>query len=85
MTAREIVEGFTGSGPLGLLGDGLFYHRDAFATDRIVILPERYWSPGAINVHRLGYQKAQAGRFADPLTLSPFYLRGPEVTLRKKP
>jgi hypothetical protein len=26
-----------------------------------------------------------AGRFADPLTLTPLYLRGPEVTLRKKP
>jgi hypothetical protein len=85
MTAQEIVEGFAESGPLGLLGDGLFYHRDTFDTHRIVILPERYWSPRAANVHRLGYQKALAGRFADPLALTPFYLRGPEVTLRKKP
>lgn len=85
MTAQEIVEGFAESGPLGLLGDGLFYHRDTFDTHRTVILPERYWSPRAANVHRLGYQKALAGRFADPLALTPFYLRGPEVTLRKKP
>ncbi len=85
MTALEIVAGFAGSGPLGLLGDGLVYHRDAFAAEGIVILPERYWGPRAANVHRLGYQKALAGRFADPLALSPFYLRGPEVTLRKKP
>jgi hypothetical protein len=85
MTAQEIVEGFAGPERLGLLGDGLFYHRDSFDTHRTVILPERYWSPRAANVHRLGYQKALAGRFTDPLALTPFYLRGPEVTLRKKP
>ena len=85
MTAQEIVRGFAGPDRLALLGDGLFYHRDSFDTHRTVILPERYWSPRAANVHRLGYQKALAGRFADPLALTPFYLRGPEVTLRKKP
>jgi len=85
LTAPEIVESFAGPDRLGLLGDGLSYHRDSFDTERIVILPERYWSPRAANVHRLGYQKALAGRFTDPLSLTPFYLRGPEVTLRKKP
>jgi tRNA threonylcarbamoyl adenosine modification protein YeaZ len=85
MTAQEIVESFAGSDRIGLLGDGLFYHRDQFDTDRVFILPERYWSPHAANVHRLGYQKAMGGRFADPWALTPFYLRGPEVTLRKKP
>ncbi len=85
MTAQEIVERFAGSVRLGLLGDGLFYHRDSFDTHRTVILPERYWSPRAANVHRLGYQKALAGRFTDPLALTPLYLRAPEVTLRKKP
>lgn len=85
MTAREIVEGFAGPDRIGLLGDGLFYHRDEFDPGRTFILPEQYWSPHAANVYRLGCQKALAGRFADPLTLTPFYLRGPEVTLRKKP
>jgi tRNA threonylcarbamoyl adenosine modification protein YeaZ len=85
LTAQEIIERFPGSDRLGLLGDGLFYHRDGFDTCRTVILPERYWSPRAANVHRLGYQKALAGQFTDPLALTPFYLRGPEVTLRKKP
>jgi tRNA threonylcarbamoyl adenosine modification protein YeaZ len=85
MTAQEIMEGFAGSDRLGLLGDGLFYHRDDFDTDRTIILPEQYWSPRAANVHRLGWQKALASRFSDPLGLTPFYLRGPEVTLRKKP
>ncbi len=83
MTAGEITENFAGPGRLGLVGDGLFYHRDEFDPGRTVILPEPYWSPRAARVYRLGYQKAQAGRFAAPLTLTPFYLRGPEVTLRK--
>jgi tRNA threonylcarbamoyl adenosine modification protein YeaZ len=85
MTAQEIIEGFAGLDRVALLGDGLFYHRDKFDSDRIVILPEQYWGPRAANVHRLGSQKALAGRFDDPLALTPFYLRGPEVTLRKKP
>jgi tRNA threonylcarbamoyl adenosine modification protein YeaZ len=85
MTAQEIVDGSAGPDHLGLLGDGLFYHRDSFDIKRVVILPERYWSPRAANVYRLGYQKALTGRFTDPLGLTPFYLRGPEVTLRKKP
>jgi tRNA threonylcarbamoyl adenosine modification protein YeaZ len=85
MTAQEIIDGFAGPDRLGVVGDGLFYHRDQFETERTVVLPERYWSPHAANVWRLGRQKAQAGRFEDPLALIPFYLRGPEVTLRKKP
>ena len=85
MTPQEIMQALAGPDRIGLLGDGLFYHRDDFDSDRVIILPEQYWSPHASNVYRLGYQKAQAGRFADPLPLTPFYLRGPEVTLRKKP
>ena len=85
MTAQEIIETLAGLDRVAVLGDGLFYHRDKFDSDRIVILPEQYWGPHAANVHRLGSQKALAGRFDDPLALTPFYLRGPEVTLRKKP
>jgi len=85
MTAQEIVGRFAGSERIGLLGDGLLYHRDEFDPSRTVVLPQWSWGPRAANVHRLGYQKALRGRFADPLALTPFYLRGPEVTLRKKP
>ena len=84
MTAGEIVDGFAGSGLLGLLGDGLLYHREQFVHEGIAILPEQYWGPRAANVYRLGHQKALAGRYADPLALIPFYLRGPQVTLRAK-
>ena len=46
---------------------------------------QAHWGPHAVKVHALGCQKARAGRFTDPLSLAPFYLRGPQVTLRKKP
>jgi tRNA threonylcarbamoyladenosine biosynthesis protein TsaB len=86
MTAREIVDGFAEAGrPLGLLGDGLLYHRDEFVRANTTVLPDRYWSPRAANVYRLGRQKASAGRFADPLGLTPFYLRAPQVTLKTRP
>jgi tRNA threonylcarbamoyladenosine biosynthesis protein TsaB len=83
LTAREIRDRFAGAGRLGLVGDGLLYHRDEFPADSTTILPEPCWSPHAANVHLLGYQEAQAGRCADPLALTPFYLRGPQVTPRK--
>jgi len=82
ITADELIGRFAGEGPLGLLGDGLLYHRDKFVGDGLHILPEKYWSPQASMVHALGYQKARAGLFADALTLTPFYLRGPLVTLK---
>ncbi|MEN6428959.1 MAG: tRNA (adenosine(37)-N6)-threonylcarbamoyltransferase complex dimerization subunit type 1 TsaB [Phycisphaerales bacterium] len=85
MTALEIVDGFAGAAPLGLLGDGLLYHRDEFVQANTTVLPDRYWSPRAANVYRLGRQKASAGRFADPLGLTPFYLRAPQVTLKTRP
>lgn len=83
ITAEELVARFGTESPLGVLGDGLLYHRDKFMADNVRVLDESYWSPRASNVHRLGYQKARAGLFADPLTLTPFYLRGPLVTLKK--
>ncbi len=83
ITAEELVDRFGRDEPLGVLGDGLLYHRDRFSSHNTRVLGEQYWSPRASNVHRLGYQKAQAGLFADPLTLTPFYLRGPLVTLKK--
>ncbi len=53
MTAQEIVEGFAGSDPVGLLGDGLFYHRDSFDSrsdchpPRAVLEPPRRQRPPA--------------------------------------
>ncbi len=82
ISAPEFIERFAGSDkPIWLLGDGLLYHKDKFKTTptkRVVFLDEQYWSPQASKVHLLGWQKALAGQFADPVTLIPNYLRLPE-------
>ena len=84
MSTSEFLDRFSDERePLDLVGDGLLYHRDAFEGPGVRILDESYWSPHARQVHRLGNQKAQRGQFADPLSLTPLYLRGPQVTLRK--
>jgi tRNA threonylcarbamoyladenosine biosynthesis protein TsaB len=82
MTADEVIACRAPDRCLGLLGDGLLYHLDKFESEEVFALDQRHWSPRASNVHRLAYQKALAGRFADPVALAPFYLRGPQVTLR---
>jgi len=84
MTAAQFIEKFARSDkPVWLLGDGLLYHRDKFQTEGICFLDQKYWSPRASIVHLLGWQKAVAGEFSDPLTLQPAYLRKPDVTIKK--
>ncbi len=82
MTAEQFIERFTADDHIVcLLGDGLLYHKDKFKTTppgRIKFLDQKYWSPQAGKVHLLGWQKALAGQFADPVTLVPNYLRLPE-------
>ncbi len=86
MTAAELIDRFAReSQPLYVTGDGLLYHQEKFETKQVRLIESGCWSPRAANVHALGYQKACAECFADPLTLAPFYLRGPQVTLRKTP
>jgi tRNA threonylcarbamoyladenosine biosynthesis protein TsaB len=80
MTAGQFIENCGGkSQPVWLLGEGLVYHKDKFKADGIRFLNERYWNPRAEKVHLLGWQKALAGQFADPLTLQPTYLRRPDI------
>ena len=85
--------------PIWLLGEGLVYYKDKFkpvpsavcgersrtveGADGIQFLDEKYWRPRAEKVHLLGLQKAQAGRFANPLTLQPLYLRKPDVGAKR--
>ena len=70
--------------PVGLLGDGLLFHRDRFSHPGLSILDESLWTPKASGVYRLGRQKAQKDQFADPLELTPRYLRAPLVTLKRR-
>ncbi|UCG46036.1 MAG: tRNA (adenosine(37)-N6)-threonylcarbamoyltransferase complex dimerization subunit type 1 TsaB [Phycisphaerales bacterium] len=80
MTASQFLDRFATAGPqIHLLGDGLLYHADKFNARGIQLLEQRYWSPQAKNVHLLGWKIALQKKFADPLTLTPCYLRGPQI------
>jgi len=80
MTASQFLEEFAASSePIWLLGEGLLYYKDAFRAESVHFLPEKYWRPKAEKVHLLGWKKALAGQFANPLTLQPTYLRRPEA------
>jgi len=81
VTISEFLDRFAcPANPIGLLGDGLVYYQDRFEADGVFFLDKQHWSPQANKVHRLGWQKALDGQFADPLTLTPHYLRKPDVT-----
>jgi len=80
MTASQFLQRFAhADAPVWLLGDGLLYHKDRFRADQVTILPDKYWSAQAKNVYILGWELARAGKFADPLTLEPAYIRRPEA------
>jgi tRNA threonylcarbamoyl adenosine modification protein YeaZ len=79
MTSAEFTSRFAGGEPIWLLGEGLLYHNDAFKAPGINIMNEKYWLPRAAALYRLAWQLAEQGKFADPITLVPFYLRNPDV------
>ncbi len=80
MTPQQFLDSFASSAePLGLLGEGLVYHKDKFAADGIYFFDQKYWTPSARKVHLLGRHLARANQFANPLTLTPTYLRNPVV------
>ena len=85
MTPSQFLERFAYKDkPVRLLGDGLLYYRDKFQADGILFFHEKYWSPRACNVLLLGRQMALQGQFTDALTLTPNYLRKPEVTIKTR-
>jgi len=85
MTAAQFLESFAGADkPVWLLGDGLLYHREKFTAESVVFFDEKYWSPRASKVHLLGWQKAVAGQFADPVTLTPKYLMRPDIKMKPR-
>jgi tRNA threonylcarbamoyl adenosine modification protein YeaZ len=82
MTAEAFIDRFTNQ-PISLIGEGLVFYKDKFAHKNIRVLDEKFWNPSAANIHLLGRHKAQLDEFADPLTLTPNYIRGPDVTVKQ--
>ena len=84
MTAPQFLDQFAcKEKPIWLLGEGLVYYKDKFKADGVYFLDEKFWTPQAEKVHLLGWKKAQANQFADPLTLQPTYLRRPDVKIKR--
>ena len=85
MTPSRFLNQFTrDEQPIWLLGDGLLYHRDKFKTDAVRFMDEKYWSPRASKVLLLGWKKALANKFENPLTLTPNYLLRPDIKIKTR-
>jgi tRNA threonylcarbamoyladenosine biosynthesis protein TsaB len=67
--------------PVHLLGEGIPYHRQFIPPDdpQIIVTDADTWRARAAAVARIGWAMAQEGRFADPLQLTPIYIRKPEA------
>lgn len=66
-------------GSLGVLGEGVLYHRAAVDASGLTILPEELNPPRVETVYRLGLARAKEGRFDERRTLIPTYVRPPEA------
>ena len=85
MSASQFLAQFSFKAePIWLLGDGLLYYKDKFKADGVRFFEEKYWSPQAKKVHLLGWKMASTGQFADPLTLTPHYLRRPQAEVKSR-
>ncbi len=83
MTISQFLDRFACEAkPIRLLGDGLLYYKDKFQADSVHFFDEKYWSPRAGKVLLLGRHIALQEQFADALTLTPNYLRKPDVTIK---
>jgi tRNA threonylcarbamoyladenosine biosynthesis protein TsaB len=67
--------------PVHLLGEGIPYHEKFIPRDDrgIHIADESCWQARASVVADLGSRLARAGSFADPMSLTPIYIRRPEA------
>lgn len=85
MTSSQFLARFAcDENPIWLLGDGLLYYKDKFKAGSTRFLEQKYWSPRASKVHLLGWKKALANQFEDPLTLTPNYLLRPDIKIKPR-
>jgi len=63
----------------GLLGEGLVYYADRFATPLTTVMDASFWSVKARHVYAAGHKMAQKGIFSNIYTLFPAYIRKPDA------
>ncbi|MHC4783280.1 MAG: tRNA (adenosine(37)-N6)-threonylcarbamoyltransferase complex dimerization subunit type 1 TsaB [Planctomycetota bacterium] len=69
---------------VGLLGEGLVYYATKFDAPFTHLLEKPYWSATAAGLFRVGCRMAAEKQFADPFTLTPKYIRGPDAVAKTK-
>lgn len=82
MTAEELLDKLAQKGDILMLGEGLLYHKNRFEAPFIHFLPSQWWPPQARNLFRLARLKAEANDFADPIALTPVYIRKPDAVVK---
>jgi hypothetical protein len=67
--------------PVHLLGEGIPYHEKFIPMDdqTVILTPEPSWRARAEIAAMIGTEMARRNEFADPMTLSPIYIRRPEA------
>jgi len=69
--------------PVHLIGEGIPFHRKCIPSegtiDGIVVTDESLWRARASAVATFGAELALKSQFADPMTLTPIYIRRPEA------
>jgi tRNA threonylcarbamoyladenosine biosynthesis protein TsaB len=67
--------------PVHLLGEGIPFHAKFLPTgdSAVIVTPEETWRARAAAVAAIGIPMAAAGRFSDPFSLTPIYVRKPEA------
>jgi len=84
LSAEQFRQKFTDSQePVYLLGEGLVYYCSDFETENIKVLDEKYWTPKASNVYRLGAKKAKQQKFTPAVELTPKYIQNPDIKIPK--
>jgi tRNA threonylcarbamoyladenosine biosynthesis protein TsaB len=73
--------------PVHLLGEGIPFHEKFISKGdaHVNLTPTDRWRARASAVARIGIELARQNQFADPLTLTPIYIRRPEAEEKYKP
>jgi len=81
ISAEKFLEQLPKTEPTWLLGEGLLYHSKAFLSPHTKLLEPEYWPARARCVYRLARTFARKNSFADPVAITPTYIRKPDVLL----
>ncbi len=70
--------------PTGLLGEGLVYYADRFASPLTTVMDKSCWTASARHVYTVGQKMARMGQFSDMYSLVPAYVRKPDAVEKRE-